>query len=281
MNLGNAAWGFRNTPLQKQLRITNGMGLSLLELSINDLPPAGLGFNRDQAKIKEILRLYKSNGISLKCVSTSNDFTLESSEKCHEEAEKVKTSILIASKLGAKVVRIFAGFSPLEKVTADRWDVMIGCLKEVSIFAKDADMELAIETHGGVQPFKGCVRHYASVSTSIESVERILAVLPDNSGILFDPANLSAVGDDNPAEFYSHFKERVKCIHLKDFAPFGTDGAVVPVACGEGLLDWTSLMEALKDYDGPALIEYENVEDAEEGFRRSLDFLQSIERIKL
>ena len=40
MELGNAAWGLRETPLEQQLAITAAMGVPLLELSI-------AGYDRD------------------------------------------------------------------------------------------------------------------------------------------------------------------------------------------------------------------------------------------
>ena len=38
MLFGNASWGFRETPLEKQLEITSEMGLELLELGIANAP---------------------------------------------------------------------------------------------------------------------------------------------------------------------------------------------------------------------------------------------------
>ena len=49
---------------------------------------------------------------------------------------------------------------------------------------------------------------------------------------------------------------------------------MLPAACGEGRLDWPELMAALKEFDGPAMIEYELTGDVRDGMRRSLDFLK-------
>ncbi len=103
----------------------------------------------------------------------------------------------------------------------------------------------------------------------------MLNKLPASVALLYDPANLSAIGAEQPHEVYRQFKDRVKCIHLKDFANVGSTGALTPVACGEGLLNWNMLMDTLKDYTGPALIEYENPEDIKEGCQRSIEFLRS------
>lgn len=86
--------------------------------------------------------------------------------------------------------------------------------------------------------------------------------------MVYDPANLDAVGMLDPIAFYKHFRAQVGYVHLKDFARI--PGGVKPVACGEGGLDWPKLLTALKDYSGPAMLEYENPEDVADGFRRSL-----------
>ena len=38
MKFGNASWGFRETPLEEQLKITKGLGLEVLELGIANAP---------------------------------------------------------------------------------------------------------------------------------------------------------------------------------------------------------------------------------------------------
>ena len=97
-------------------------------------------------------------------------------------------------------------------------------------------------------------------------------LLETGVAVTYDPANLAAAGQGEPAAFFRRFREHIPYIHLKDFRD--VPGGVLPAACGEGRLDWPELMAALKEFDGPAMIEYELTGDVRDGMRRSLDFLK-------
>ena len=90
----------------------------------------------------------------------------------------------------------------------------------------------------------------------------------------FDPANLYAVGIENPEEFYNQIKDKVNYVHLKDFSKIKNSDMIKPSACGESTMDWDLLMKYLEDYKGPGFIEYENTEDFKSGFERSYEFLK-------
>ncbi len=275
MILGLASWGFRETPLEEQLKFTQDMGLTLLELSIANIPTDVLDENADERTIRHVKELYADYGVRPDCTATGCDFTQPSEDACLADLEKLKKVIKIAGNVGAKTLRIFSGFSPVAEVIDERWDRMIACLREAISAADAAGIILVMETHGGVRAFDNGVEHFASVSTEPDCLKRMLAELPPSFMLLYDPANLAAVGAEQPHEVYSRYKDRVKCLHLKDFAAVDSTGIVRPVTCGEGKLSWDMLMNTLKDYTGPALIEYENPEDIKEGCRRSIEFLNN------
>lgn len=277
MKLGNAAWGFRETAIEEQLRITKAMGLELLELSIAGYPSNELQLDSSNEEIGRIGKLFESSGISPECAATGNDFTVLDGKKCMDELEKVCRVIDIASELGVKFLRVFAGFSPLSEVSGQRLGIMIDCLQKAALHASRYGMALSIETHGGVKKMSDteCI-HFQSISTSVEALENLMKEMPENVGINFDPANLYAVGIEKPWLIYEALKERVNYMHLKDFRKDPVTGFLTPVACGEGGMDWAGLMNSIKDFPGPALVEYENTADAEDGFRRSLDYLKKV-----
>ena len=127
-----------------------------------------------------------------------------------------------------------------------------------------------METHGGVTASPGGAQvHFNSVSTR---ADRWRELLETGVAVTYDPANLAAAGQGEPAAFFRRFREHIPYIHLKDFRD--VPGGVLPAACGEGRLDWPELMAALKEFDGPAMIEYELTGDVRDGMRRSLDFLK-------
>ena len=74
MMLGNAAWGFRETTLEKQLEITSDMGLELLELSIANTEK-DLQLDVTDEEIENVKKLYAKYNVKLVCAASSNDFT--------------------------------------------------------------------------------------------------------------------------------------------------------------------------------------------------------------
>ncbi len=276
MIYGNASWGFRETPLEEQLKITAGMGLSLLELGIAGHENDYLQLDATEEQLNQVKEWFDKYGITLMCASTGNDFTQESYEDCLTSLNNVTKVIDICAKLNIKYLRIFAGFSPVKDVIGKRWDAMIECLNRVGEYAKNAGVIPVIETHGGVDGFDDGVVHFYSTSSELDTLKKMLSELNSYLKVNFDPANLYAVGIEHPETVYKAVRDRIEYVHLKDFVKLPATGHLLPAACGESDMDWKSLMSALADFDGPALIEYENTEDIEDGCRRSLEFLKTL-----
>ncbi len=270
MKFGNASWGFRETDLEKQLEITKEMGLCILELGIANAP-MDLPLDVSNQRLDEVKALYKKYGIELLTAATGNDFTNGSKD----DVVKVKKVIDICSYLGVKILRIFAGFSPVDEVVGDRWNNMIECLNKCADYADIKNVTLTVETHGGVNGFDDGVEHFNSTSSKPEVLYKMLSELKDTVMVNFDPANLNAVGVKNPEEVYNKIKKKVAAVHLKDFAKLPS-GHLKPASCGEGDINWKNVMNALKDFEGPLMFEYENVEDVKEGSVRCQKIINNI-----
>lgn len=272
-----AAWGGRETPLEEQLRMVKRLGLSGLELSIAGHKNDRLQTWAEYSDIDAVSQLFAQSGINLETVATGNDFTLPSAKDCSAELEKVQRVIEIAWQLGAKYLRIFAGFSPADEIKGLRWRTMVTCLNEAGHKAKKYGVRLAVETHGGVTAASGGVRHFFSTSSRTDLLLQMLKELSPEIGLVFDPANLGAVGMSTKQiiELYNTVKERITYIHLKDFRRVSAD-ALLPCACGEGILDWALLYEAMAEFTGTGFIEYEIPEDIEAGTCRSMTLLKAI-----
>ncbi len=266
MRLGNAAWGLRETPLERQLAITAGMGLDLLELSIAGYDKDFLQLDATPERIRQARAWFEAAGISPECGCTGNDFT---GDDAAEQLVKVKKVIDIAAAAGVKLLRIFAGFSSDSVVYGARLETMLACLREAACYGASKGVTLAVETHGGVAANGDALIHFNSTSTRVDTLDEIVKT---GVALNYDPANLAAAGANDPAGYFERYKKHIKYVHLKDFKD--VPGGVFPAGCGEGRLDWPRLLEALRDYDGPALIEYELPGDIEDGLKRSLNFLK-------
>lgn len=270
MKFGNASWGFRETPLEEQLATTQSMGLKVLELGIANAP-GDIPLTVSDEELAEVKKLYDKYDIELCCAATGNDF----SNGDKNDVEKIKRVIDICSILGVRYIRIFAGFSPVAEVVGDRWDNMIECITEVAEYAKDKGVYPVIETHGGVIAYDDGVEHFLSTSADEKTMYKMMNELPDNVKVNFDPANLWAVGNKHPENVFNNLKDRVAVVHLKDFVPLPS-GHIKPAACGESDMDWSAILESLADFDGPALFEYENVEDVEDGLKKCYDYISRL-----
>lgn len=269
MEFGNAAWGFRETPLEEQFKITADMGLDVLELGIANAPD-DVPLDVTDERLAQIKAMSEKYGVKMKCAATGNDFTTGT-----EDIKKVKRVIDICKTLEIENLRIFAGFTALGDVSEAAFDTMIKSLNEVCNYAKETGVTPVIETHGGVNGFEDGVEHFMSTTTDLETMEKIILSLPDNARVCFDPANLYAVGVKQPERFYAKIKDKVAYAHLKDFAPLPS-GHIKPSYCGASDMDWKAILDAMSDFEGIALFEYENVEDIKEGLVKSYDYIKSV-----
>ena len=271
MIFGNAAWGFRETPLKKQLEITHGMNLSVLELGIANAP-SDLPLDISDSEIENVKAMFEKHGIKLLCAATGNDFTRGNDN----DVPKVKCVIDICRKLGIKYLRIFAGFTPVSEVTGKKWENMVLCLNEIYRYAKDKNVVPVVETHGGVKVFSDGVKHFASVTVDKNALIKLMSDVPDIK-FNFDPANFYAAGVKNPEDVYEIIKDKVCYLHFKDFAELKS-GNFVPTYCGKSDMNWDKILKPLKNFNGPALFEYENTADVAEGCKKCFEFIQ--EKIK-
>ena len=271
MRLGNASWGFRETSIKEQFEITRSMGLDVLELGIANAGTKGeITTDITDEQIKELLSMSEAYGADVICAATGNDFTTG-----NDDIPKIKKVIDICKKLGIKYLRIFTGFTPLCDITDEIFDAMIKSLCEVCNYAKENDVVPVIETHGAVNGYDDGVEHIMSTTTDLDTLQKILRLLPDNVKVCFDPANLYAVGVKEPEKVYNEIKDRVAYAHFKDFKPIPS-GHLKPSFCGDSDMNWKAILDAMKDFDGFAVLEYENVEDIKDGLEKSLDYIKGV-----
>ena len=275
MEYGLVAWGLRQTPLRDQLAMTRRLGVHHLELGIAGFRNDLLQADSKSCAVETVRDLFRSAGLEPSCAATGNDFTLEKESEVRKLLAQTLAVLKLADALGIRCIRIFAGFAPVSDVAGKRYDLLTECLKKVYEAAKETQVLPVVETHGGVEALAdGTVRHFASISTEDETLEKLLNDIPDMR-LNFDPANLYVLGKDTAA-FYRRFREKIAYVHLKDFVRKGLGW--VPAACGEGNMDWSELLKEMRSYEGPALLEYEIPADAERGFADSLKFLLNEEK---
>lgn len=273
--LGYASWGFRETPLERQLEITSRDNLNVLELGIHGHENDFLQLSPSDEDIKTVKNLFNKYNVKLLCASTGNDFNVLDENECLNSLDNVKNVVLTCEKLGIKYLRIFAGFSPINDVKGERYNRLIYCLNEVCKFAEIHNVIPAIETHGGVNGYDDGVEHFSSVSTEINSIRDIFSKLKYKAVINFDPANISAIGVTDLVKYYQEIENFVEYFHLKDFKKVSS-GHLLPTYCGNGDVDFAKLLPIMSKKTAPALFEYENTNDVEFGLKKCLNYVLSI-----
>ena len=269
MIFGNAAWGFRETPLEEQFKITADLGLKELELGIANAP-RDIPLDVSENELENVKKLSEKYGVKISCAATGDDFTTGT-----DDIEKLKKVILICEKLGVKYLRIFAGFTALEEVTDEKFDIMVKALNEVCLYAAEKNVVPVIETHGGVNGFDDGVEHFMSTTTNIETLKKIISLLPGNTRLCYDPANLYAVGIEKPESFYDEIKDKVAYAHFKDLKKLPS-GHFKPSFCGDSDMDWKTILKAMKGFEGICMFEYENTDDIKEGLEKSYKYIKSL-----
>lgn len=174
--------------------------------------------------------------------ANDNDMYIEFGA-CGTSIGELKPSIDAASRLGAKLLRTFAGGDCLDGrvATAERAIIAKKQLSGVLPYAEKMNIKIALENHGDLY---------------IEDIQTVLEIESDYLGVCYDSGNF-AFTNENPLDGLETFGDRILCTHLKDVChkdnfphakPFITaDKPVHFCALGEGCLPMDKLVYKLSE----------------------------------
>ena len=274
MVLGCGEWGFRNRPMAEWFALATSLGFRHLEFGLGGGWPGRLTDHPTHAECRSFLELVHRHQVTTDYCCLENDFTLPDDAAHQTQLHKTLAQIGYASKLGAKVIRLFAGFTPFEEMTETQWTQMIAALVQCMEHAQASGCQIAIETHGAIVPLEsGAVAQRHTVTTHRDGLARLVQELPPAIGFNFDPGNLKAANPNDRLFGSDVLTGRINYCHMKDWKRQGTGW--VACAPGDDDLDYQPLLP-IAGFTGAYLIEYEPLEDTVDGLQRSLAYLRRI-----
>ena len=272
--VGCGEWGFREMPMEEHFRITAAFGMKYLEFGIGGGQTGRLPEQPTDSDVRDFLALTEKYEIQSPFCCIENDFTLGTASEHETMLEKVMLQLRAAAACKATHVRLFAGFTPIEEMDESRWTRMLDAFAKCNDLCQELGMQIAIETHGALTfHADGSASHTSTVSTHGLGLARLLKDLPPEVGFNFDPGNIKAAEPDLTDLHLELLNQRINYCHMKDWRR--TDLGWIACAIGDDDLDYEPLLHDMR-FDGVFLIEYEPLEDPEDGIRRSLDYLSRV-----
>lgn len=233
-----------------------------------DAVDLGYYWKDEEEEIKLVTDWLRENNLKIGAYIVGNDFAQKEEKEREKQISLVQHGIERAAQLKTDILRVFAGnLKPDFPNYQAAKDILVSSFTEVSSFAKDRGITLALENHGQL-----CAR-------TNEIVDLLNEVNSPNLKLTLDIGNFPEVGED-PLSSVRKLAHLAVHTHIKDFKK--ADGKVIPTLVGEGDVDLEGCLKALKkkNYSGYLSLEYEAEMDSKAGVERSLKALRrSLERI--
>ncbi|MWV42412.1 TIM barrel protein [Paenibacillus sp. HJL G12] len=243
--------------------------------------------NLSGAQRKELREYIASLGLEISAlVGDLGGYGFQDKNVNAEKIEKSKRILDLAVELGTPVVTTHIGIVP-ENTNSEIYQNMHDACEELAAYATSMNAFFAIET--GPEPSARLKQFLDGLGSKGVSVN-------------FDPANMVMVTGDDPAQGVYNLKDYIVHTHAKDGvrlrevpahyiyeslgyeAPVNENNTFVPgegqyfaeVPLGEGGVNWTQYLNALKDigYTGYLTIEREVGEDPEADISKAVQFLK-------
>jgi len=256
-----AGWGFRQRDAASYFAAARDLGLEFVEINLSQDATSHLPVERWESGAEALLAAASRAGVRIVAVAGGGDFSRAEAAERRAEVELAKRQIEVAGRLGAELLRLFAGWAPESAIREQTYGWVRECLGELAEHAASLGVLLAVENHGGL-------------SGTAARCLRLLEGLPAGVGLNYDPANFRHSGED-PLAALRVLADRIVYSHWKDVR-LGPDGQWQYCAVGEGLIAWQPILEELiaSGYAGYWAIEYEETADPERGTRHSLGYLK-------
>ena len=236
--------------------------------------------NLSEADIESLRTLLREKGLEVSALCGDlGGHGFEIASEVPTRVEKTKKIIDLALKFDTKIVTTHIGVIPEDK-SSEKYQTMLGAMRELGKYASERGATLAIETG-------------PEVAVVLNDFVRAAG---DGVGVNLDPANFVMVTGQDPAEAVRILSDKIVHTHVKDgkmlkksdpvliykcFAEGGIEALnvadfFIEVPVGEGDVNWDEYIGALREvgYDGYLTIERECGSDPAKDIKKAADFIR-------
>jgi sugar phosphate isomerase/epimerase len=180
-------WGQHRLSIEEFLRKAGALGYPAVELA-GKRPHLSILDYRTSESVASIRKTAQSAGVEIATIAGYTDFTAgrESPEVPQQEIQLayVRQLAQLANWLGARIVRIFSGYSTGPERLAADWERVVSCLREAADIAAEYGVVLGLQNHH-------------DLGVTADSFAELLAdVAHPNLKAMFDPWSVALTGGD-------------------------------------------------------------------------------------
>ena len=202
MKISCTTGGFKAYTLKETFLFFEEIGIPFVEISTDDRKHAYPFIFQKQPQ-SELVDLLNNFSPKIKILSGGwSDFGLKD-DLMTVQMENVMKQFEFCQKFGIKIIRLFASHIPAKYVDDSFFDRVINNLIIVSDMAKEMDIMVALENHGGI------------TGTSDDCLRILRGVNRENIGLNYDAANFVPCNQD-PVDAVRILKDYIFHVHLKD-----------------------------------------------------------------
>jgi sugar phosphate isomerase/epimerase len=251
-------WGQHQLDVASFLRKAAALGYPAVEL-MGKRPHLSV-VDVSQRELSEIRAAAETAGVEIATIAGYTDFTLATGMETpavEMQIAYVRRLAEMAQALGAKIVRIFTGYTTDPQSYSRDWDVCVRAVRECAQIAGDCGVILGVQNHH-------------DVGVSVDGYEEFLNdVAHPNCRAMFDPWSIALHGEDLRAAArrlapkmvqttladYVQLKRFTYLPGLVNYKPL--DSMIRAVPLGQGFLDLDGFMAGLREGGFDGYVAYE------------------------
>ena len=237
--------------LKEAIELYAKIGFEGVEIICADDYSCALQIDSSPAVIEETKVLLSYHELQVSdLVAYTKNYNLKDNQKRRDAIDELKRVIDLAYLMDCHSVRLWAGEDPQGKIE-NSYELLIQSFQQIGVYLKGSTITANVENH----PFSEAI----SAERTVQIVEDVGS---ENIGIVYDPANLIVMGNQDYHQGFEVQKPYINHVHLKDLIyhdelPLGASvigdkeykhAKAEPRLFDHGQIPWREFIKFLKGY---------------------------------